>query len=130
MGACRLCLVEVKGNNKLLPPASRGSRKAWKSPLAERLHEYRKMILELLFSERNHVCAVCVSNGHCELQNLSQNLDMTHVHFPYRYPQAASGWLARAFRGGPQPLHSLHALRAGVRRNRRRAHLGRAGPGH
>ena len=29
------------------------------------------MIVELLFAERNHVCAVCVSNGHCELQNLA-----------------------------------------------------------
>ena len=31
--------------------------------------EYRQMILELLFTERNHVCSVCVSNGHCELQS-------------------------------------------------------------
>jgi bidirectional [NiFe] hydrogenase diaphorase subunit len=29
------------------------------------------MTLELLFAERNHVCAVCVSNGHCELQTLA-----------------------------------------------------------
>ena len=29
---------------------------------------YRRQVLDLLFSERNHVCAVCVSNGHCELQ--------------------------------------------------------------
>jgi predicted molibdopterin-dependent oxidoreductase YjgC len=31
--------------------------------------DYRRMILELLFAERNHVCSVCVSNGHCELQS-------------------------------------------------------------
>ena len=35
---------------------------------SERLVKYRQMILELLFSERNHVCAVGVMNGHCELQ--------------------------------------------------------------
>ena len=29
----------------------------------ERLREYRKLLLELLFAEGNHVCAVCVSNG-------------------------------------------------------------------
>ena len=34
----------------------------------ERLHEYRRTIIEMLFVERNHVCAVCVANNHCELQ--------------------------------------------------------------
>ena len=54
---------------------------------SERLQRYRKTILELLFSERNHVCAVCVSNGHCELQNLSQELGVTHLTVPYRHPK-------------------------------------------
>ena len=44
-------------------------------------------ILELLFAERNHVCSVCVSNGHCDLQSLAEKLGMTHVHLPYRYPK-------------------------------------------
>ena len=54
---------------------------------SERLQNYRRMILELLFTERNHVCSVCVSNGHCEMQMLAQRLGITHVHFPYRYPK-------------------------------------------
>ena len=29
-GACRLCLVEVKGVNKRCPPVSRASPRAWK----------------------------------------------------------------------------------------------------
>ena len=45
------------------------------------------MILELLFAERNHVCSVCVANGHCDLQILALKLGMTHVHFPYQYPR-------------------------------------------
>jgi bidirectional [NiFe] hydrogenase diaphorase subunit len=45
------------------------------------------MALELLFVERNHICAVCVSNGHCELQTLAQTLGLTHVSFPYNYPR-------------------------------------------
>ena len=31
----------------------------------------------MLFAEGNHVCAVCVVNGHCELQWLAQKLGMT-----------------------------------------------------
>ena len=44
------------------------------------------MIIEMLLRERNHICAVCVSNGHCELQAMAQKLGVTHVHLPYRYP--------------------------------------------
>jgi bidirectional [NiFe] hydrogenase diaphorase subunit len=45
------------------------------------------MILEMLFAERNHICAVCVSNGHCELQALGQDQGLTHIRLPYRNPE-------------------------------------------
>jgi len=45
------------------------------------------MIVEMLFAERNHICSVCVSNGHCELQAIAQNLGITHINQPYRYPR-------------------------------------------
>ena len=44
------------------------------------------MILELLFAERNHVCAVCVANRNCELQSLAIALGMDHVRFDYLQP--------------------------------------------
>ncbi len=71
------------------PPAPPRSPRAWMSRLtAARLIKYRLMILELLFAERNHVCAVCVANGHCDLQHLAADHGMTHVRFPYLYPKA------------------------------------------
>jgi len=89
VGACRLCMVEVKGGNKLLPACvTRVEEGMEVITNSERLQRYRRMILELLFVERNHICSVCVSNGHCELQTLAQKLEITHVHFPYRYPKA------------------------------------------
>ena len=89
VGACRLCLVEVKGSNKLLPACVTHVEEGMEvTTTSERLDHYRKMIVELMFTERNHICSVCVSNGHCELQTMAQNLDITHVRFPYRYPQA------------------------------------------
>ncbi len=88
VGACRLCLVEIKGQNKLLPACVTAVEEGMEVTTdSERLQSYRRMILELLFTERNHVCSVCVSNGHCELQMLAQRLGITHVHFPYRYPK-------------------------------------------
>jgi bidirectional [NiFe] hydrogenase diaphorase subunit len=88
VGACRLCLVEIKGQNKLLPACVTAVEEGMEVTTdSERLNNYRRMILELLFTERNHVCSVCVSNGHCEMQMLAQSLGITHVHFPYRYPK-------------------------------------------
>jgi bidirectional [NiFe] hydrogenase diaphorase subunit len=87
-GSCRLCLVEVSGVGRLLPacttPAQNGMSVTTNS---DRLTNHRLMALELLFVERNHYCAVCVSNGHCELQALAQKLGLTHTRFPYSYPR-------------------------------------------
>ncbi|MFO7322322.1 MAG: bidirectional hydrogenase complex protein HoxU [Chloroflexota bacterium] len=89
VGACRLCLVEVKGVPKLLPACTTyvtEGMEVWTS--TERINRYRRQIVELLFSEGNHICAVCVSNGHCELQNLAIRLGIQHIDYPYRYPKA------------------------------------------
>ncbi len=88
VGACRLCLVEIKGVPKLLPAcvtrAAEGMEVTTDSP---RLREYRRTILELLFAERNHVCSICVSNNNCELQSLARAQGLTHVRVPYRHPR-------------------------------------------
>jgi len=87
-GGCRLCVVEVAGSNKLLAACattcSEGMVVTTNSP---RLLKYRQTIVEMLFAERNHTCAVCVSNGHCELQTMAQKLGVNHVHVPYRFPK-------------------------------------------
>lgn len=88
LGSCRLCLVEVQGIPKLLPACT--------TPVAadqiihttsEKLTRYRRMIIELLFAERNHICAVCVTNGACELQELGYKVGMERVRFPYLFPK-------------------------------------------
>jgi bidirectional [NiFe] hydrogenase diaphorase subunit len=90
VGACRLCLVEIKGSNKLLPACVATVFEGMDvSTDTERLRKHRRVILELLFAERNHICAVCVSNGHCELQALAQSQGLTHINLPYRNPALA-----------------------------------------
>src|SRR5215470_2120171 len=87
VGACRLCLVEVAGAPKLLPACTTKVSEGMEVTTdSDRLRKYRRMTLELLFAERNHVCAVCVANGHCELQSLASNQGMDHVHYDYRFP--------------------------------------------
>jgi bidirectional [NiFe] hydrogenase diaphorase subunit len=88
VGACRLCVVEVKGSPKLFPACVTSVFEGMEvSTQSERLQKHRRTILELLFTERNHICSVCVSNGHCELQTLAQQQGMTHVRLPYRNPE-------------------------------------------
>jgi bidirectional [NiFe] hydrogenase diaphorase subunit len=88
VGACRLCLVEVKGIPKLLPACTTRVAEGMEIHTdTERLRKYRRMILELLFAERNHVCAVCVANGQCELQALACRLGMDHVRYEYNFPR-------------------------------------------
>src|SRR5579862_1258063 len=75
VGACRMCLVEIKGSNRLLPACvTRVEEGMEVTTESDRLQRFRRSILELLFTERNHICAVCVSNGHCEMQSLAQKL--------------------------------------------------------
>ncbi|MGD1809033.1 bidirectional hydrogenase complex protein HoxU [Dapis sp. BLCC M126] len=87
IGACRLCLVEISGMRKLLPACvtqvAEGMQIQTQTP---KLQEYRRMLVELLFSEGNHVCAVCVANGNCELQNVAIEVGMDHSRFTYRFP--------------------------------------------
>jgi bidirectional [NiFe] hydrogenase diaphorase subunit len=52
-----------------------------------KLTQYRRMAVELLLVERNHICSSCVSNGHCELQSMAQSLGVTHVRFAYNNPR-------------------------------------------
>lgn len=82
LGGCRLCLVEVKGSPKLFPacstPVSNGMEVITNS---DRLMQHRRMIVELLLSERTHICSVCIANGNCELQEIATKLGVDHVRF-------------------------------------------------
>ncbi len=86
-GACRLCMVEVEGQKKLQAACStvveEGMVVHTDTP---RLRSHRKMITELLLAERNHVCAVCVADGACELQNLAIALGIGHIRYRYCFP--------------------------------------------
>lgn len=86
-GGCRMCLVEIEGSSKLEPScwmrAAEGQVVKTQTP---QLQEYRRMILELLFAEGNHICSICVANHHCELQTLAAELGVDHIRWEYQAP--------------------------------------------
>jgi bidirectional [NiFe] hydrogenase diaphorase subunit len=87
IGACRLCVVEIEGTPKLFPACvTRIDEGMVVRTNSERLQRYRKTIVELLFAEGNHVCAVCVANGNCELQSMAVEVGVDHVEWEYCFP--------------------------------------------
>jgi bidirectional [NiFe] hydrogenase diaphorase subunit len=88
VGSCRLCLVEVEGINKLLSACTtKVSANMVIRTKTERIKKYQRITTELFFAERNHVCAVCVANGKCELQNLGYKVEMDTIRYPHLFPQ-------------------------------------------
>jgi bidirectional [NiFe] hydrogenase diaphorase subunit len=87
-GGCRMCLVEIAGSPRLQPACFlKVSEGLAVQTDTERLREYRRMIVEMLFAEGNHVCAVCVANGSCELQDAAAAVGMDHERLDYQYPR-------------------------------------------
>lgn len=88
VGACRVCMVELAGSDKLLPSCTTPVQEGMSiRTMSAKLTEYRRMAVELLLVERNHICSTCVSNGHCELQSLAQSLGITHARYSYNNPR-------------------------------------------
>ena len=87
-GGCRMCIVEVVGSPKVVPacstPAEGGKAIVTNSASLQKL---RRSTLELLFSERNHICPFCVMNhGDCELQQQGYHHGIDAISLPYLYP--------------------------------------------
>jgi formate dehydrogenase major subunit len=98
-GGCRLCVVELEGSPKIVPscatPAVDGTKIITHS---ERLHSLRKATLELLFSERNHICPMCQYNkGDCGLQHQGMVHGISGVRYQYLYPALPIDLTAKYF---------------------------------
>ena len=96
-GACRVCLVEVKGARALLSacttPVSEGMEILTNS---ERAIKGRRTTVELIMSNHNKNCLSCKRNQNCELQRLCEELGIRQNRFegattPATYEDASYG---------------------------------------
>ena len=75
IGACRMCVVEVKGAKSLVVacvyPINEGMEVWTNTP---KVLESRKKTLQLLLSNHNRSCLSCVRSGNCELQQMAKEL--------------------------------------------------------
>jgi bidirectional [NiFe] hydrogenase diaphorase subunit len=89
-GSCRLCFVEIQGYPRPVTACSTVIKEGMVIETnSETLRKSRRFLLELLFAEGHHVCAYCVSNGHCELQELAMEAGLGANSFPLRKEEAA-----------------------------------------
>lgn len=81
-GGCRLCLVEVEGQRKLLAacstPVENGMIIQTETP---KLHKARKTVLELLLIHHPLDCPICDKAGECQLQDLAFKYGPSHSRF-------------------------------------------------
>jgi NADH dehydrogenase/NADH:ubiquinone oxidoreductase subunit G len=107
-GACRLCLVEVKGRRGYVPACSTKAEDGMEVATATPdLQALRRGILELILAEHPHACLICSekpscddykstirktgevtgcvlcpANGHCELQRVVEAVGLSLVPYP------------------------------------------------
>jgi NADH dehydrogenase/NADH:ubiquinone oxidoreductase subunit G len=77
-GACRMCVVEVEGRDRLVTACSQPVEEWMKIKThSPRVVKARKTIVELLLSNHPDDCLYCDRNLNCELQKLSEELNIT-----------------------------------------------------
>ena len=88
IGACRVCVVEVKGIHHLVTScnnqAQEGMEILTNSP---RVREARKINVELLLSQHHTNCPTCVRSSNCELKQVASDLNLTVDRYKNEYPE-------------------------------------------
>ncbi|MGD8451161.1 MAG: 2Fe-2S iron-sulfur cluster-binding protein [Phycisphaerae bacterium] len=83
-GSCRVCTVLVNGR-----PAAACTQPAAPGMVVENSSEkvtnFRKNLIEMLFVEGNHFCMFCEKSGRCELQALAYRFGVTAPKYPYMF---------------------------------------------
>ena len=86
ISSCRICMVEVKGEDAPVPACSTVAKEGMVITTAsERLVAYRKLIMDLILSDHGldstNYCFSCKKNGACELQAVAREVGVQHPSF-------------------------------------------------
>ncbi len=82
-GACRVCVVEVKGARSLVASCSTPAENGMEIQThSERVLRSRRLTVELLMASGNHNCITCEMSGDCTLQELAYRHGIADLRFP------------------------------------------------
>lgn len=83
IGACKVCVVEIQGKNKLVTscntPVAEGITVYTNSP---KVRATRRTNVELILSQHDCTCAMCVRSGNCSLQKRQMTWQYLKVLLP------------------------------------------------
>jgi len=89
IGACRVCAVEIEGRERLVTACNNvveeGMVIRTNSP---KVREARRTNVELILSQHDSNCAVCVRSGNCSLQTIATDLGIIEVPYQKTLPHA------------------------------------------
>ncbi len=91
IGACKVCVVEMQGKTKLITscnsPVEEGMVLYTNSPKVRRV---RRTNVELILSQHDCTCAMCVRSGNCNLQKIANDLGI--IEIPYKREVPTAPW--------------------------------------
>jgi len=79
IGACRLCIVEVEGQERLIPSCNNVVAEGM--VIHTRVREARRVNLRLLLSQHEIRCTKCTRSGNCRLQQLANDYNLLGEHY-------------------------------------------------
>ena len=93
VGACRVCVVEIKGEKKLSAACNTVVAENMEILTnSERVRTARRVNVELILSAHSCYCPTCQRNGNCTLQTLAEELNIGEL--PYETKLTKNTWPA------------------------------------
>ncbi len=81
-GGCRICVVEVNGRRNLAPACCTDVGQGMEvSTHSMRVINARRTVMELILSDHPFDCLICAKSGHCDLQDMAQDLGIREIHY-------------------------------------------------
>ena len=92
IAACRVCCVELEGERDLVPACNNAVQEGMvvrtNSP---RVRTARRINVELILSQHDCTCAVCVRSGNCQLQAIANDLGILQIPYEKQLPRGVAG---------------------------------------
>ncbi|UKI33596.1 MAG: 2Fe-2S iron-sulfur cluster-binding protein [Lentisphaeria bacterium] len=113
-GACRLCLVEVKGRGIMASCSTKPEPGMVIQTDTRAIRNMRKINVELLLASHNRECPTCQRSANCTLQDLARKLGVKGCALQAVDQESAAGCLQSVTGSRPEQVCALRRLRPGL----------------
>lgn len=111
IGACRICCVEVEGQEKLIAACNSFAQDGMviytNSP---KVRTARRVNIELMLSEHDCQCPTCVRSGNCSLQKLANDLNILEVPYEIKLEKNDRDFSFPLFRSSSKCIKCMRCI--------------------